>query len=39
MDFSLVIARTYNNVCMHIAIITETKSTYVMLKPALWLMT
>jgi len=36
VDFSVVLTRTCNNVRGHIAIITETKSTYVMIESTLW---
>ena len=35
MDFSVVLARTCSNVRGHVAIITETKSTYVMIESTL----
>ena len=35
MEFSVVFARTCN-VCGHVAIITKTESTYVMIKSTLW---
>jgi len=31
-DVSVILARTCSNVCEHVAIITETKSTYVMIE-------
>ena len=36
MDFSVVLARTCSNVGGHVAIITETESTYVMIESTLW---
>jgi len=36
MDLSVVLARTCNNVRGHVAIITETESTYVMMESTLW---
>jgi len=36
MDFSVVLARMCNNVRENVAIITETESTYVMIKSTLW---
>jgi len=35
MDFSVVLARACSNVRGHVAIITETESTYVMIKSTL----
>jgi len=35
MDFSVVLAKTCSNVSGHVAIITETESTYVMIESTL----